>query len=38
MASPEKACVEREAQLEEKYGQRIAWPASSVTLRKRTTS
>lgn len=31
----EQGCVECEAQLEEKYGQRISLPKSSVTIRKR---
>ncbi|MGZ8980385.1 MAG: LysR substrate-binding domain-containing protein [Burkholderiaceae bacterium] len=34
----EKACVEREAQLEANYGQRIPCPTSSVTIRKRGAS
>jgi DNA-binding transcriptional LysR family regulator len=32
----EQGCVEREAELEEEYGQRTAWPASSVTIKRRT--
>ena len=34
----EQGCVEREAELEEKYGQRISWPTSSVTIKKRAAS
>lgn len=34
----EQACMEREAQLEEEYGQRNSWPTSSVTIRKRAAS
>jgi DNA-binding transcriptional LysR family regulator len=29
----ERACVEREARLEQRFGQREPWPASSVTVR-----